>query len=104
MCILYYIPRNTNVYYAIDIDSSKWLRNITVKNVEDAIQYGIHNIYLRDRMEDRIWNANVYVKPGSPSHKQLIDSKPSVDGHLIYRNVELINEASSYLVQKYCLR
>lgn len=54
------------------------------------------------RHEDSLSYANVDVKTGSPSHGQLIDSQPSVDGHAASRNAEIVIKASHYIMNKYC--
>lgn len=56
------------------------------------------------RHEDSLSYANVNVKIGSPSHGQLIDAQPSIDGHLASRNAEIVIRASNYIINKYCPR
>lgn len=84
-------------------DSSKPLLNLKADDLESAIQYGTQQINMLSRHEDALSYANVNVKTGSPSHGQLIDSRPSADGHLASRNAEIVLKASHYIMNKHCL-
>lgn len=55
-------------------------------------------------MEDTISYAKIHVTSGTPSHGQLINSKPSLEGQLESRNAEIIIKASQYIMSNYCLR
>lgn len=74
--------------------------------MEEAIYYGSRYNDLYVSSSENIIRLNgIYVKPGTSSFKQLIDSKPSnIDGIKIHRKVEMLNIASSYIVEKYCLK
>lgn len=89
-------------YYAdIDSDSSD---QFLIQDLENAIQYATQQINMLSRHEESISYANINVKTGSPSHGQLIDSQPSMDGHLASRNAEIIIKASYYIMHKHCLK
>jgi len=88
----------------IDTESSKQFLNLKSQDLENAIQYGTQQINMLSRHEDSISYADVYVKIGSPTHGQLIDSQPSINAHLASRNAEIVIKASHYLMNKYCLR
>lgn len=94
------------IYYVyIDTvdSSSNQLLNLKTEDLESAIQYGTQQINMLSRHEDSLSYADVNVKTGSPSHGQLIDSQPSVDGHLASRNAEIVIKASHYIMNKHCL-
>lgn len=86
---------------SIDFDASKQFLS---EDLENAIQYAIQQINMLSRHEESISHANVNVKIGSPSHGQLIDSRPTIDGHLASRNAEIIIKASYYIMHKHCLK
>lgn len=87
----------------IDSNSFKQLLHFDNQDLEDAIQYGTQQINMLSRHEDSLSYADVNVKIGSPSHGQLIDSQPSVDGHLASRNAEIVIKASLYMMIKHCI-
>lgn len=91
-----------NYYNGVDVDEANTFVNLKIQDLENAIQYGTQQINMLSRHEDSLSYANIDVKIGSPSHGQLIDSKPSIDGHLASRNAEIIIKASHYLVNKHC--
>lgn len=86
----------------IDNKTSKQFLNLKIQDLENAIQYGTQQINMLSRHEDSLSYANINVKVGSPSHGQLIDSRPSIDGHLASRNAEIVLKASHYLMNKHC--
>lgn len=86
------------------IDSSNQFLNLKTEDLENAIQYGTQQINMLSRHEDSLSYADVHVKIGSPSHGQLIDSQPSIDGHLASRNAEIVIKASHYIINKHCSR
>ncbi|XP_022164640.1 peroxidase-like [Myzus persicae] len=83
-------------------DSSNQFLNLKTQDLENAIQYGTQQINMLSRHEDSLSYADVHVKIGSPSHGQLIDSQPSIDGHLASRNAEIVIKASHYIMNKHC--
>ncbi|VVC41836.1 Hypothetical protein CINCED_3A019850 [Cinara cedri] len=86
-----------------DTDSSKQFLSLRKEDLENAIQYGAQQISMLSRHEDSLSYANINVKTGSPSHGQLIDSQPSMDGHVASRNAEIVIKASHYIMNKHCL-
>lgn len=97
---------NRNLYFCdyIDNDLPKHFQNLRIQDLENAIQYGTQQINMLSRHEDSLSYADVNVKIGSPSHGQLVDSRPTIDGHLASRNAEIVIKASQYLMNKYCLK
>lgn len=89
--------------YFGNLDSSNQFLNLKTQDLENAIQYGTQQINMLSRHEDSLSYADVHVKIGSPSHGQLIDSQPSIDGHLQSRNAEIVLKASHYIMNKHCL-
>lgn len=90
-------------YNGVDADGSNTFINLKIQDLENAIIYGTQQINMLSRHEDSLSHANIDVKIGSPSHGQLIDSKPSIDGHLASRNAEIIIKASHYILNKHCV-
>lgn len=86
---------------SIDFDPAIQFLN---EDLENAIQYATQQINMLSRHEESISYANIHVKIGSPTHGQLIDSRPNIDGHLASRNAEIIIKASYYIMHKHCLK
>ncbi|KAF0746289.1 Uncharacterized protein FWK35_00020149, partial [Aphis craccivora] len=104
ICIVVFLPSCLSGETELNKeDSSNELLNLKIQDLENAIQYGTQQINMLSRHEDSLSYADVHVKIGSPSHGQLIDSKPSIDGHLASRNAEIVIKASHYIMNKHCL-
>lgn len=91
-----------NIFFFFALDSNSSKLHLTSQDLENAIQYGTQQINMLSRHEDSLSYADVNVKIGSPSHGQLIDSQPSVDGHIASRNAEIVIKASLYIMNKHC--
>ncbi|KAF0755550.1 Uncharacterized protein FWK35_00023600, partial [Aphis craccivora] len=104
ICIVVFLPSCLSGETELNKeDSSNKFLNLKIQDLENAIQYGTQQINMLSRHEDSLSYADVHVKIGSPSHGQLIDSKPSIDGHLASRNAEIVIKASHYIMNKHCL-
>lgn len=73
-------------------------------NVDEAIIYGINQMDMLSRFENSLENANINVRRGSSSHRQFIDSMPSIESHIKSRNAEIVIKATTYLKSQYYLR
>jgi len=83
-------------------DWPRRLSGLSTEDLETAVRYGARQIDMLGRHEDSLSRADVHVRTGSPTHGQLIDSRPTADGHSASRQAEIVVKASQYIVNKHC--
>ncbi|XP_025192716.1 uncharacterized protein LOC112592779, partial [Melanaphis sacchari] len=83
-----------------------WYRNLKIYEIEEEIQKNIERMNFNRFNEDFIiTQISDHLKIGSsPFRGQLIDSQPSKEGNLKYRNAELLVAISRSIKSAYCLK
>lgn len=92
-----------NIILTIDINVQDFISDIEY-DLENKIENAITkmnelSIYERTKPDD-----NVIVQIGSPSHGQVIDSLPYINGHLDSHDAEIVLKASLDIMMSNCLR
>jgi len=85
----------------LKIEKTDWYLHLKTKELDAHIQTVAGDIRARE-MRDWYYEYKLSLGIGTPEHRLLIDSQLSEELYSLYRQAEIISEASSSISSKEC--